>query len=206
MNHSVRKRLSAFLALGAFLLGAPVAQAQKYQPEDPVPAGASGKVLPLSGKVLGIQGLATGVAGKAQSVTAALKDLGAKVSDREIKIELSADVLFDFDKYDLRPDAFDSLRKVGAVLKEYLQAPVLIAGHTDAKGVHAYNQKLSTNRAVVIKQWLVEHAGIEAGRLATQGLAETKPVAPNTKSDGSDDPEGRQKNRRVEIIVEKHAK
>ncbi len=76
-----------------------------------------------------------------------------------------------------------------------------IEGHTDGKGTHPYNMKLSENRADAVKNWLVQNASISGSRITTQGWGETKPVAPNKKPDGSDDPEGRQKNRRVEIVL-----
>lgn len=177
--------------------------AQKYKPDDPIPPGAQGKVLPVQGKVLEIKGLTVGVVGKAQDLNAALKDLGAKVTDQEVHIDLAADVMFDFDKYTLRPEATETLKKVGQVVSSYGDAPLLIEGHTDNKGAHAYNMKLSQNRAEAVKKWLVDNAGIKPSRITTTGWGETKPVAPNRKPDGSDDPEGRQKNRRVEIVVKK---
>ena len=61
--------------------------------------------------------------------------------------------------------------------------------------------QLSENRAGAVKSWLVQNASIAGSRITTQGWGETKPVAPNKKPDGSDDPEGRQKNRRVEIVM-----
>jgi outer membrane protein OmpA-like peptidoglycan-associated protein len=80
---------------------------------------------------------------------------------------------------------------------------VLIEGHTDGKGTHPYNIKLSENRAASVKKWLVENAGVSGSRITTRGWGETKPVAPNTNPDGSDNPAGRQKNRRVEITIHK---
>jgi photosystem I P700 chlorophyll a apoprotein A2 len=93
------------------------------------------------------------------------------------------------------------LKKVGQVVAGYPDAPLLIEGYTDGKGTHDYNIKLSQNRAAAVKKWLVDKAGIKASRIATKGLGESKPVAPNRKPDGSDDPEGRQKNRRVELTL-----
>ena len=87
------------------VLGAQIALAQKYKPDDPIPAGATGKILD-------IKGLESGVSGKVEDLNAALKDLGAKVTGMEIRIELSADVLFDFDKADLLPKAIPQLEKV----------------------------------------------------------------------------------------------
>jgi photosystem I P700 chlorophyll a apoprotein A2 len=179
------------------------AAAQKHGPDDPVPPGAKAKVLPLSGKVTEIKGLASGVSGKVEALTAALKDLGAKVTEQEIRIELQADVLFDFDKADLKPEAVPSLQKVSTVVNGHPGVPVRIEGHTDSKGDDAYNMKLSERRAASVKGWLVQNGGVDAGRITTEGLGETRPVAPNTKPNGADDPDGRQKNRRVEITLKK---
>ena len=152
------------------------------------------KILDITPKILDIVGVTRGVDG-------VMKDLGAKVTAQEIKIELSADVLFDFDKFDLRPEAAESLTKVAAVIAAYPKAPLTIEGHTDGKGAHAYNVSLSEKRADAVKAWLVQKASVDAARIATSGSGETKPVAPNTLPDGSDNPAGRQKNRRVEITL-----
>jgi outer membrane protein OmpA-like peptidoglycan-associated protein len=156
---------------------------------------ANAKILDISGAVLGIQGVELGI-------EAALKDLGAKVTAQEIKIAINPDVLFDFDKYTLRPQAAETLRKVGQVVSGYPDAPLLIEGHTDGKGTHSYNMKLSENRAGTVKQWLVANAGVQPSRIKTTGWGETKPVAPNSNPDGTDNPQGRQKNRRVELTLQ----
>jgi len=116
---------------------------------------------------------------------------------------LSADVLFDFDKADVKKEATASLEKVVTVLKSYPRSEVTIEGHTDAKGLEPYNQKLSERRATSVRQWLVVTGGLADMRLLTSGYGAKKPVAPNLKPDGSDNPEGRQQNRRVEIVVRK---
>lgn len=67
----------------------------------------------------------------------------------------------------------------------------------------AYNQKLSERRANAVRDWLANREGLKNTRFATRGFGAKKPVAPNTTPDGSDDPEGRQKNRKVEIIDKK---
>ena len=82
-----------------------------------------------------------------------------------------------------------------------MRGPICNISHTDGKGTHAYNMTLSDNRAGAVKKWLVENAGINASRITTKGWGETKPVAPNKKPDGSDDPDGRQKNSRVELTL-----
>jgi len=132
---------------------------------------------------------------------ALLGELQARQDERQsIVIDLPADVLFDFDKADLRPDAQPSLARAAELLHSYPTAPVRVRGHTDAKGSDAYNEALSIRRAEAVAAALARSAGRE--RISAQGLGEREPVAPNVRPDGSDDPEGRQRNRRVEIVIE----
>jgi photosystem I P700 chlorophyll a apoprotein A2 len=168
--------------------------AQKYRDPDSPEVQAAARAALAHAKILDVVGITRGIEGT-------LKDLGAKVSGQEIRIALSADVLFDFDSFALRADASNALRKVADVLKEYAKSPVLIEGHTDGKGADQYNQTLSERRADSVKRWLVEQGRIDGSRIQTKGWGKMRPIAPNAKPDGSDDPEGRQKNRRVEIVV-----
>ncbi len=159
--------------------------------------------VPIAGTGVGSENAGTAVAGAVVGLDAALKDLAAKVTETEIRIDLSADVLFDFDKADIKKEAEPSLQKLATVIKANPGAKVAIEGHTDGKGADAYNQALSEQRAASVKQWLVANADANGANIATRGWGKTKPVAHNTKPDGSDDPEGRAKNRRVEIVVRK---
>lgn len=161
--------------------------------------------VPIAGVGGGSEGAGSAVAGAEIGLEAALKDLAAKVTPTEIRINLSADVLFDFDKAAIKTEAEPSLRKVATVLGANPGAKVAIDGHTDARGADAYNQTLSEQRAASIKQWLVANANVDGANVTTRGWGKTKPAAHNTKPDGSDDPEGRAKNRRVEIVVRKGA-
>jgi outer membrane protein OmpA-like peptidoglycan-associated protein len=201
----IRKRAMQTLLICVPLLTAVCfqqrAEAQKYKLNDPIPPGATGKVLPLQGRVTDLRGISSAVAGKVDALNAALKDLGARATDTEIQIELSSDVLFDFDKSDLRPVAIPSLLKVVTVMQSYPAYVCTIGGHTDGKGGKEYNQKLSERRANSVATWLAGHGA--SNQMNTQGFGDTKPVAANTKPNGSDDPEGRQKNRRVEITLKK---
>jgi outer membrane protein OmpA-like peptidoglycan-associated protein len=167
------------------------------------------RFLPVEGIALeGLGGAAAGgvaAAGKELGLEGALKELGAEVTAKEIKIDLAADVLFDFDKSTIKKEAEPSLRNVATVLKANPGAAVMIEGHTDAKGADAYNQTLSEQRAAAVKQWLVANAQLSGSGIATSGWGKQKPVAPNTNADGSDAPEGRAKNRRVQITVRKGA-
>ena len=190
--------MHAPMAAGLVLL---LAAGGEHKPEDPLPPGATAKVLPVSGKILELRGLSSGVVGKASAVEAVLKDLGARVTEQEIRMELSADVLFDFDKADLRAEATPALEKVAAVFRAYPAAVASIEGHADSKGDDRYNQELSDRRAASVRGWLVGHGA--SNPITARGWGETKPVAPNSKPGGADDPEGRQKNRRVEITLKK---
>jgi outer membrane protein OmpA-like peptidoglycan-associated protein len=171
------------------------AQSKYTDPDSPATDAAARQALGHA-KIIGIVGVTSGIQG-------VLQDLGAKVVGQEVRIDLAADVLFDFDKYTLLPKASDTLQKVGQVAASYPSSPIQIEGHTDGKGTHPYNMKLSENRADAVKTWLVQNASVAGSRISTRGWGETKPIAPNKKPDGSDDPEGRQKNRRVEIVLTK---
>lgn len=149
--------------------------------------------------VFTVEDIESGAAGIAGTV----ENLEITETETEIRIELSGDVLFDFDKADIRAEAEPVLSGVAEVLKQHPDAAVTIAGYTDAKGSDSYNLALSERRAVSVKDWLVRNAAVDGGELTTRGFGEGDPVAPNTNPDGSDDPEGRQRNRRVEITVQK---
>jgi choice-of-anchor C domain-containing protein len=125
------------------------------------------------------------------------EQLAVTENDKEIQVSLSAGVLFDTGKYDLKPAATDALQQLAALLKDHPDLPVLIEGHTDSVGAPGANQKLSENRANAVKEWLISSGKVPSSRITAQGYGETLPVAPN------DSAEGRQKNRRVEIRVQK---
>lgn len=173
------------ILLPALLLAAAgVARAQEQE----LPPGAKLKVLDLVFKV--------------EDIAGQVADLQVKETDTELRIELAADVLFEFDKATLQPAAEDTLTKAAAIVRDRAAGAVRIEGHTDSKGDDAYNQRLSQRRAESVRQWFIRH-GFGSRSLTTRGFGETQPAAPNTKPDGSDDPEGRRKNRRVEIVIAK---
>ena len=102
-------------------------------------------------------------------------------------------MLFDVDKYDLRNESKETLNNLAKVLKEANISAFEIDGHTDSDADDAYNQTLSENRANSVKEYLVS-VGVTAN-ITTNGYGESRPVASN------DTPEGKQQNRRVEIII-----
>lgn len=161
----------------------------------------------LSGGAEQLKGKDEDAAGSTSALKNEIVDLVAKGVDvnetaTEVKINLLGDILFDFNKADIRSVAEPTLAQVAKMIGSYSKAQVLIDGYTDAKGSESYNAKLSDHRAVSVKNWFAKH-GVAANSIQTHGWGAAKPVAPNTKPDGSDDPEGRQKNRRVEITIKK---
>jgi outer membrane protein OmpA-like peptidoglycan-associated protein len=117
----------------------------------------------------------------------------------EQRVTIASDALFAFDKSDLTPDAVAALEKLGPALKDAAAKSVQIEGHTDSKGDDIYNQKLSERRAKSVKDWLARRNYLPR-QTTVLGHGENKPVAPNAHPDGRDDPEGRQRNRRVELV------
>ena len=138
-----------------------------------------------------------------QMEEAARKELQIKETEEAVTMKLEGDVLFDFDKAEIRPEAEETLDKVGSVISQFPDGKVLIEGHTDSKGLPDVNLGLSKRRAEAVKDWLVKKKGVPESIITTRGFGETKPVTPNTNPDGSDNTQGRQQNRRVEITVEK---
>jgi outer membrane protein OmpA-like peptidoglycan-associated protein len=183
----IRHKLLA-IRIGALLLLLPLC---------PAAAQESGKVLDRgAGKVLDLVFRVEDIGGKVQ-------ELQVKESATEVRIELAADVLFDFDKAEILPKAQSALKQAGALIRDKARGATRIEGHTDAKGSDAYNQKLSERRALAVKAWLTDKEGLRNAQFLTQGFGARKPKAPNQKPDGADSPEGRQQNRRVEIIFKK---
>jgi outer membrane protein OmpA-like peptidoglycan-associated protein len=148
-----------------------------------------------------IVGLSAAVSGKSINLEEALKNLDAKKIGKEIQISLSGDVLFDFDKWDIRPEARETLNKIADVLRELGKKNVIIDGHTDSKGSESYNLELSQNRADSVKNWFLNIKGLNKIMFVTRGYGESEPIAANTLPDGSDNPDGRARNRRVEIKI-----
>jgi len=112
-------------------------------------------------------------------------------------------VYYDFDKANLKPESFPALDEIVRMLNTYPSMEIELSAHTDSKGSNKYNQKLSDARAKSVVAYLVSK-GIDADRLKAKGYGETMPIAPNTNDDGSDNPEGREKNRRTEFKVLKN--
>ena len=128
---------------------------------------------------------------------AKLADLEAKQTDRGLVVTLG-DVLFEVDRAELKPGAMRNLQQLADALQRYPETEIAIEGHTDSTGSHEYNQGLSERRAATVRNFLAGQ-GVGVDRLATLGLGETQPVAPNSTS------AGRQQNRRVEVVIQNDA-
>jgi len=107
---------------------------------------------------------------------------------------------FDFDKSNIKSEWAVVLDEGAQTLMNRPNVNVIIEGHTDSKGTDAYNQKLSERRARAVHNYFLKK-GIKADRMQTIGYGESKPKASNTNPNGSDNPEGRAINRRVELKV-----
>lgn len=128
------------------------------------------------------------------------KQVRLEMAERGLVITFVAEVLFDSGKAKIRPEAYESLDKIARVLKENVSdRNINIEGYTDNEPIKysgwKSNWELSTARATSVLHYLVDEKNIAPQRVAPLGHGEFKPVASN------DTPEGRQKNRRVEIII-----
>ena len=103
-------------------------------------------------------------------------------------------IYFETGKADIRQRSEKTLKEAAKVLAEYTDIRVEIAGHTDSRGKHDDNVKLSADRAESVKTWLVDH-GIDASRITTRGAGPDEPVESN------DTKAGRAKNRRIEFKI-----
>jgi OOP family OmpA-OmpF porin len=130
---------------------------------------------------------------------------GVEVDESGCPVEKAAPIIlkgvnFEFNSDKLTSEAENRLDNVVNALKASQDIEIRLEGHTDSKGSASYNQRLSQQRADAVKRYLTQH-GIDASRMTTQGFGESQPIAPNTNPDGSDNPDGRAKNRRTELEV-----
>ncbi|WP_026405319.1 OmpA family protein [Actinomadura rifamycini] len=118
-------------------------------------------------------------------------------ADGRVTVQISSDVLFEFDKAALTAEARGHIAEIAARVRG-TAGTVEVSGHTDSRGEPGYNRELSRQRADAVKAELARHLSGAGVEITAEGRGETDPVAPNEKN-GEDDPEGRALNRRVEI-------
>jgi outer membrane protein OmpA-like peptidoglycan-associated protein len=117
--------------------------------------------------------------------------------DDSFVVILQGDVIFDFDKSDIKPQAYHPLTQAASAIRNALRrnSRVLIDGFTDNVGNEPYNKDLSLKRAQAAAQWFTAHGYLPSSLMVPNGFGSLRPVAPNT------DTAGRAKNRRVEIYI-----
>ncbi len=106
-----------------------------------------------------------------------------------------SDILFDVGKANLKNTLKQNLAKIAGILSVYQELNISIEGHTDNTGSEELNRKLSEQRALNVKDYLISH-GIDSTRVTSKGLGKDMPIADNNTK------EGRQKNRRVDIVIQ----
>lgn len=120
-----------------------------------------------------------------------------------IILRLDSVILFDLGKADIKPSGREILEKLGSMLKE-LDNEIMVQGHTDNLPINTAlfpsNWELSTKRATNVVRFLIEACGLDPAKLTATGNAEYKPIRPN------DSEENRQKNRRIDIVIDKQYK
>ncbi len=122
-----------------------------------------------------------------------------KIPEPEAAVKVD-NVYYDFNKSSLQKKSFASLDKLVGLLNDNPELTIELGAHTDSKGTDEYNQKLSDARAKTVVKYLISK-GINKDRLIATGYGETVPVADNSNADGTDNPDGRQENRRTEFKV-----
>ncbi|MET0587093.1 MAG: OmpA family protein [Novosphingobium sp.] len=158
-----------------------------------------------TGRIIGagVGGIAGGVVGN--NMDQQIKQLKESTAGSGVEVEKTPDgsailvslpdgVTFDTSSYVLKPEFRSTLTDIANSLKQYPNSLVDVLGHTDSTGSAAYNQTLSENRARTVANFLSSQ-GVSSNRIRSQGFGMTMPVATN------DTPEGRAKNRRVEIKI-----
>ncbi len=105
-----------------------------------------------------------------------------------------SDVLFDTAMYTLRPEAREKLARVGGIVSGHPGLRLEVEGHTDSVGADDYNQQLSERRSDTVRQFLIQQ-GMGSSAVTSKGFGKTQPVASN------DNAQGRQQNRRVELVI-----
>lgn len=118
-----------------------------------------------------------------------------RLRDDMVRVSVSSEASFDFDKSTLKPEFKPTLDKVAGVLRGDPNIRIFVVGHTDSVGTEAYNLGLSERRAQAVSNYLIS-AGVSSSQITTEGHGESEPRASN------DTAEGRAQNRRVEIYLQ----
>jgi outer membrane protein OmpA-like peptidoglycan-associated protein len=127
-----------------------------------------------------------------------------EVTTRALRFRLPSDVLFGFGQDRPRPEAAALLERLAAnIRRQYPTATIRVEGYTDSKGSARTNLRVAERRALAVKEWLQSQGGLVHARFLTRSFGESQALMPNQNADGTDNPMGRQQNRRIEIVVER---
>ena len=164
---------------------------------------AAGPALAQSGSADGVLDLTLPVQDLSLNSASLDNSLATEESNKRVEVTLAADVLFAFDRASLTGRAQSRIAEAAAKIAETDPPFVQVTGYTDSKGSDGYNLGLSRRRAAAVVAALQDELGADAPAMRTRGRGEADPVAANTRPDGSDNPRGRARNRRVEIVFPK---
>lgn len=202
-------RLLCWVGTAAVLTLPTAAHAQEGTETEPdVPGPAAVDTAPIHDLNVPTQELSSSaqeISLSVQDLTVATQNEDGSVTDAENSEErtvtLAADVLFEFDEAEITDDADDALEEAAGVLNDTAGGTTVeIDGYTDAKGGAEHNQELSEERAEAVEEELSSRTEGSDITFDVTGHGSDDPVAPN-EIDGEDNPEGREKNRRVEIRI-----
>lgn len=122
-----------------------------------------------------------------------------RVDEKTLLVKFDSDVLFAVDSADLSAQSRDTLVSFAGVLQEYAKTAVIVQGHTDSSGSEDHNQRLSERRADAVKRFLGQR-GVDPARMMAVGYGESRPRATN------DNAAGKQRNRRVDVLLRAKAR
>jgi outer membrane protein OmpA-like peptidoglycan-associated protein len=124
------------------------------------------------------------------------KDIEVKNNNKYAVYSLGENILFDENKSTIRPSADSDLKQIAASIKKrFSNDDVRVYGFTDSVGSKDYNKQLAEQRADAVEEWLVKNGDISSNRISVNSIGEAQPIASNKTE------QGRQQNRRVEIVV-----
>jgi outer membrane protein OmpA-like peptidoglycan-associated protein len=167
---------------------------------NPADAGSatSPDAMTASGPVIG---MVSGLSATTRALTGTISDFAVRTTDKQTVVALAADTLFEFGKADLTRAAEVNLARTADLVANGGAGTIEVIGYTDAKGTDALNDTLSRRRADAVVAWLKTQPGLNQRGFTAIGKGKRDPVAPNVTADGTDDPQGRARNRRVEVVI-----
>ena len=157
-------------------------------------------ILDLKGLPSNLNSAVSDLSARADRLAAQHGGLTVRQDIAAVRVSMMGDILFDFDKADIRRTAEPTLTDIARLVTSIPAGTIMIEGHTDSRGSAQHNKDLSLQRANAVAKWLVTH-GANKARLSVKAMGDSRPVAPNTLENGADNPDGRALNRRVEFVL-----